>query len=205
MFVCVIPSPSLLSSVPPVSFRREVTALSVMSVCFHIDRPFCQKQDLDACFRWGKRGIQMARRKSEEGEGKNTHNRAAGGNAEAKDNFMQRGKDFFFPLIEWEDLKCMCHLEHAVEALLLHWFWLRRLWRCRSSGHTGCFSPCLRLQQQQILLIEARIRGFPKARTHTRCQQLCRSSETVQKSTACSHVALELIVTVCDKEILFVL
>lgn len=95
MFVCVIPSPSLLSSVPPVSFRREVTALSVMSVCFHIDRPFCQKQDLDACFRWGKRGIQMARRKSEEGEGKNTHNRAAGGNAEATDDFMQRGKDFF--------------------------------------------------------------------------------------------------------------
>lgn len=69
MFVCVILSPSVLSSVPPVSFRHEVTALSVMSVCFHIDRPFCQKQDLDACFRWGKRGIQMVGRKSEEWEG----------------------------------------------------------------------------------------------------------------------------------------
>lgn len=204
MFVCVIPSPSLLSSVPPVSFRREVTALSVMSVCFHIDRPFCQKQDLDACFRWGKRGIQMARRKSEEGEGKNTHNRAAGGNAEAKDNFMQRGKDFFSP---WLSEK----IWNACVTLSIQW----KLYCCTGFGSggcggagavvTGCFSPCLRLQQRQILLIEARIRGFPKARTHTRCQQLCRSSETVQKSTACSHMALELIVTVCDKEILFVL
>lgn len=72
------------------------------------------------------------------------------------------------------------------------------------AGVACCFSPCLRLQQQQILLIEARIIGFPKARTHTRCQQLCISSEAVQKSTACCHVALELIVTVRDKEILFV-
>lgn len=69
---------------------------------------------------------------------------------------------------------------------------------------THCFSSCLRLQQQQILLIEARIIGFPKTRTHTRCQRLCISSEAVQKSAACSHVALELIVTVQDKEILFV-
>lgn len=93
----VIPSPSLLSSVPPVSFRHEVTALSVMSVCFHIDRPFCQNKILMLVsdeakgeYRW-----QEENQRSERGAGRNTHNRATGGKAESKDNFPAEGKGLF--------------------------------------------------------------------------------------------------------------
>ena len=117
-------------------------------------------------------------------------------------SFLWSGKDLF-PWVQQDRPKCVCHLEYPVEALLSHSFWLGSPWRCRSSV-TCCFSPCLHLQQQQILLIEARIIGFPKARTHTRCQQPCISSEALQKPSACSHVALELIVTLRDKEILFI-
>lgn len=137
MFVCVIRSPSLLSSVPPVSFRHEVTALSVMSVCFHIDRPFCQKQDLDACFRWGKRGIQMVGRKSEEWEGsreKHTQQSYRGKCRVQTQLFLQRAKDYF-PWVQEDHPKCVCNIKQPVEALPLHSFWLGSPWRCSSSGH----------------------------------------------------------------------
>lgn len=121
MFVCVILSPSVLSSVPPVSFRHEVTALSVMSVCFHIDRPFCQKQDLDACFRWGKRGIQMVGRKSEEWEGsreKHTKQSYRGKCRVQTQLFLQRAKDYF-PWVQEDHPKCVCNIKQPVEGLLL--------------------------------------------------------------------------------------
>lgn len=82
-------------------------------------------------YRW-----QEENQRSERGVARNTHNRATGGNAESKDNFTGegRGQDFF-PRVQQDHPKCVCHLEYSVEALLLHSFWLGSPWRCRNSGH----------------------------------------------------------------------
>lgn len=169
------------------------------------DRPFCQERDLGACFRWGKRGSADGKKKFRGARGGRAgiHTTELRGKWRDQDNFPVEGERTSFP--GFGNI-----IQHAWVTLSIP----QKLYCCTHFGWgalegagaavTCCFCPCLRLQQQQILLIEARIIGFPKARTHTHCQQLCISSEAVQKSTACSHVALELIVTARDKEILSV-
>lgn len=119
-------------------------------------------------YRW-----QEENQRSERGVGRNIHNTATGENAESKDSFPAGPSP-------WSSKMCMSFWVSSRSfaiALVL----AQESFQGAGAVVTCYFSPCLRLQQQQILLIEARIIGFPKAWTHS-------LSATLHKFRGCPKI-----------------
>lgn len=125
--VCVCLSPSLLSAAPPpVSFRHEVTASSLMSVC-----PYCQKRDLSACYRWGKTGNADGRKqiRVERGKCRESHTMELQGKSKDQRQLSWGGERTFFPGFS-KIIQNVCVTSSAQQKL---YCWLKNPWRC--SGH----------------------------------------------------------------------